>query len=122
MSKELIDPIRRLERATLSIPIMKKHLENGSFSYIAGSLILNFKDPTYKSRSGLVDPNFTTLNVEPLENCGESELLREEQYLISKMYVKNKEKTCSYYEQALSNIEQYERIHGCDRSRQAQMQ
>jgi len=66
------------------------------------------------------DKDMVSFEPKPIEDY-ESKIIRRGQYLVSKIYAKHK-KGCHYYETALSNIEQYERIHGRDRSRQAQMQ
>lgn len=103
MTKKLIDPIKRLERATLAIPIMQDILENGEWQYLAGSLILNLPDPMDKKQK------HTCMNVRPLEECGNSEILREAQYLVSKLYVKYKGERYSFYKDAAANIEAYEK-------------
>lgn len=103
MAKILIDSVKEVEKAKQAIPFLRRQLEDGSFTYMAGSLILSMSDPTSDSK-------YTCMNVRPIQET-ESEIIREAQYLTSLMYVKHKGETCHFYKQALSNIEEYERIH-----------
>jgi len=111
MSQKLIDAVLEVEKYKLALPSLEEMVEQGNFSmYIAASLMIKY-DP---------DKDMVSFEPKPIEDY-ESKIIRRGQYLVSKIYAKHK-KGCHYYETALSNIEQYERIHGRDRSRQAQMQ
>jgi len=112
MSQKLIDAVLEVEKYKLALPSLEEMVEQGNFTcFFGGSLMIKF-DP---------DKPIAGFEPKPIEDYA-SDIIRRGQYLVSKIYTKHKEKTCHYYETALSNIEQYERIHGRDRSRQAQMQ
>ena len=101
MSDILIDAVKRIEKYSKCLPLLEEMVAQGNFSaYVAGSLIIKY-DP---------DLPMACIDIEPIENSG-SEIIERGQYLASKIFVKHKEGSC-YYDQAVSNVEQYERIHG----------
>lgn len=98
MSKELFGAVDEFEIAKRAIPELKRMLENGSYCYMGATLFLNIRD----HRGQLI-----LLDVRPITDI-ESAMMREAQYLVSKMYVKHKGEGYSAYEQALLNVRMYE--------------
>ncbi len=102
----LIKNVKILETHKNAIPVMKREIAAGTCHYIAGSLIIRITDEV----SG--DP-FYIMNIRPIDNY-ESEIMRESQYLASRMYIKHKNTRCSFYQQALENVKIYEGRDGDD--------
>jgi len=104
MSEVLIAQTRLVEKYKLAIPELEGILKLGGYCYIAGSLCLNIKDPHS-------DLNFTAIDIHPISETN-SEIIQKAQYLASQIFVKHKKKTCFSYNQAVSNIKEYEETHG----------
>ena len=105
---DLVYNVKLVEKYKRALPDLKRRLEEDSFFYIAGTLVVNGPDPVENSK-------YITIDIEQIGDY-ESEIIREAMYLASLIFVKHKKETCFRYQTALSNIEEYERIHGCDRS------
>lgn len=105
MNNELIYNVKLVEKYKRAIPALKDLIERNGYYYVAGTLVL----------SGVSDPlagtGYINLDIYPIDDY-ESDVIREALYLASKIYVAHKEERCAFYAQALSNIEQYEQIHG----------
>ena len=98
MSEILIDAVKRVEKYALCMPMLEEMAAQGNFSaYVAGSLMIKY-DP---------DKPMASINIEPLEGSG-SEIIERGQYLASKIFVEHKKESC-FYDQAVSNVEQYEK-------------
>jgi hypothetical protein len=104
MTNVLIDNIKLIEKWKLATPIMERMVVDGGWCYMAGSLILNMPDPLSKS-------NFTTIDIEPIGDF-ESEIIQYGMYLASRIFENSGKTGSCFYKQALSNIKEYELVHG----------
>ena len=105
---DLIYNVKLVEKYKRALPDLKRRLAEDSFFYIAGTLVVKGPDPIQNSK-------FITIDLEPIGDY-ESEIIQEAMYLASLIYAKHKTEKHHDYKLALSNIEEYERIHGRDRS------
>jgi hypothetical protein len=92
----LIDEIEKLTKYEKALPKLRDWVANGHFTYIAGSLMMTIGEERMH------------FEVKPLDKDIKSKILREGIYLVSKIYVDNKDPTCSFYNQAQENINIYE--------------
>jgi hypothetical protein len=104
MSKELIEGVRLVEKYKQAIPELERLLVTGGYCYFAGSLMLSMKDP-------MTGAKLTAIDIKPIGDSA-SEIIQKGQYLASLLFVAHKSKTSCFYNQALSNIEDYEKVHG----------
>ena len=102
MSEVLINSVKQVEKFKQVIPVLKRMYVYDSWYYIAGTLVVNMENPV----NGI---SFISIDIEPIDDY-ESEIIREGLYWASKLYIKAKEPTCSYYHMALDNIDKYESI------------
>lgn len=99
------DMLRDAQVST-SIPYLEKVLKNepiefGTY-YFAGSLIIDMPDIT-------TGRSFTSFGVRDISELQPGDEWHQ-QYLISRMYVKVKKPTCSFYKLAESNIKIFENV------------
>ena len=104
--RDLTYNIKLVEKYKRAIPELKKRLKEGSCHYIAGTLVLDGRDPVQNS-------HYTTIDMKPIGDY-ESEIIQEALYLASKVYLKHKTEKHHYYGMALSNVNEYEELHGCE--------
>jgi len=102
MSELLIAQTKLVEKYKLAIPELERMLEHDAYYYIAGTLILNIPNPA-------TSKTFMDIDIEPINNYA-SDIIRKGQYLASQIFVKHKKKTCFSYDDAVSNITEYEKV------------
>ena len=97
---KLIIETKRYETHTATLAKLKDMFKNESYSYFAGTLAVNVPDL-------INDEAYVYVDVEPISEAMDT-LESEIQYYTSKMYKKFKGSSCSFYKQAVRNINEYE--------------
>ncbi len=96
---KLIVETKRYETNIKTLAKLEDQFEKGQYSYFAGTLCIDVPDL-------INDHKYVTVDVKAIETITDP-LEKEIQYYASKMYEKYKGPRCSYYEQAVSNINRY---------------
>ena len=99
---DLITITKQYETNTNVLAKLKSMFKSESFSYFAGTLCINTPDLVN-------DHSYATIDVKPIHLITDP-LEQEIMYYTSKMYEKYKGPKCSYYEQAVQNIKEYDAL------------
>lgn len=97
---KLVIETRRYETQINVLAKLKEMFKKESYSYFAGTLCIPVLDL-------ITDEPYVAVDVNPIGESTDT-LEYEIQYHVSKMYAKFKGSRCSYFVQAVKNIEDYE--------------